>query len=164
MKSITWCRQEIGEGCLLTDEHIHIAIRSPEGRTIAPRCRKETLHLSFLDMVPADIRAREIYKKEPKKGEELCALCFRQEHAALIKEFLGNKPQDVHVVVNCEAGISRSAGVALVLRTLYGGDIPEIHIKAYPNLHVADMLGKEFGLGPFERPPSDLELGGSLFS
>jgi len=160
-RSFKWCRQEIAEFCLEKEEHVHVAVTTPAYRMITPKCGRPTLNMRFWDLNPHEIRKRKVYKDDPVEGEEFCSKCFSPDQAKQLLDFIGNAPQGHLVVVNCEAGISRSAGIVLALRTYYGGDIEEIFEKAYPNLYVADTLGKLLGVGPF--PPREPEGVEDLF-
>lgn len=154
MREFTWCRQEIAEECRRHDEHVHIVITTPGYRRIMLSCRKTTLRLFFHDLDPETIRHTETFATNPAKGQALIDGCFTETHAREVASFVVMTNPD-HVVVNCEAGISRSAGVVLALRRKYGGDTEELYKKAHPNIHVACMLGRELGVGPFEEPKYD---------
>lgn len=150
MREFTWCRQELAEDCRYAGDHVHIVIASPEGRRIMPSCRKMTLRLFFYDLDPEAIRRTGAYASDPEKGKKLIDGCFTEEHAHHIARFVERTEEPV--VVNCEAGISRSPGVVLALRRKHGGDTEDVYKKAHPNIHVASMLGRELGVGPFQAP------------
>jgi predicted protein tyrosine phosphatase len=148
MREFRWCRQELAEGCEKVDRHVHVCICTPGGRQIYPKCGRQTLSLAFHDLDPEAIRRTMAHYKDPAKGQELIDNCMTEAHAKLIAEFVGDF--DLTVIVNCEAGISRSPGVVLALRRKYGGDTEECYREAHPNIHVASMLGKVLGVGPFQ--------------
>lgn len=151
MREFTWCRQEIAEGCSRDDDHVHVVITTPGERKIMLPCRKTTLRIFFNDLDPEAIRRTKAFAENPTKGQMLIDGCFTGAHAWEVASFVSmTNPDDV--VVNCEAGVSRSAGVVLALRRKYGGDTEELFRKAHPNIHVASMLGRELGVGPFEEP------------
>lgn len=156
-RAFRWCPQEGAEGCALTGDHVHICIGTPGTKKAwVPPCRKTTLRIFFHDLDPAAIRRSSAYEKGPDKGEELIAGCLTEEQAQQIAAFVqATAPDDV--IVNCEAGISRSPGVVLALRRKYGGDTEEPFRKAHPNIHVASTLGRVLGVGPFQaRKPEGL--------
>jgi protein-tyrosine phosphatase len=132
MKIFKWCPQEIAEGCYLEEEHSHICITTPGYREIKPACGKQVLNLAFYDLDPASLKKR-------NAPENLISGCFREQHAHQIATF--TKGGDF-VVVNCEAGISRSPGVVLALRRFYGGDTEEPFRRAHPNAHVTSILSR----------------------
>lgn len=148
MRVFSWCRQELAEDCHFEGDHVHIVIASPEGRTIIPHCRKTTLRMFFYDLDPEAIKRTSAFATDPVKGQKLIDGCFTPEHATHIARFIEATQETV--VVNCEAGISRSPAVVLALRRKYGGDTEECFKRACPNIHVASMLGRELGVGPFE--------------
>lgn len=47
--------------------------------------------------------------------------CMEESHARAIKKFV-ERNKDVHIIVHCDAGISRSAGIAAALLKFYNGD------------------------------------------
>lgn len=149
MRDFTWCPQEVAERCDQERDHVHIIIASPKGRFIHPPCRKTMLRLFFYDLDPEAIRRTEAFKNDAAKGQELIDGCFTEEHAGHIELFVrSTDPSDV--IVNCEAGVSRSPGVVLALRRKYGGDTEWVYKRSHPNIHVASLLGKALGVGPFE--------------
>lgn len=150
MRNFVWCRQEIAEDCRGGDNHIHVCITTPKYRAIMPSCRLKTLNLFFHDLDPAAILRTEAFVKDPVKGQELIDGCFTEAHAKALVEFIGKSKKTV--VVNCEAGISRSPGVVLALRRKFGGDTEECFKRACPNIHVASVLGQVLGVGPFQTP------------
>lgn len=150
MREFTWCRQELAEDCRFAGDHVHIVITSPGCRRIMLFCRKVTLRLFFYDLDPEAIRRTIAHCKDPVRGQELIDGCFTEEHARHIVQFIQATTEPV--VVNCEAGISRSPGIVLALRRKYGGDTEEVFKEACPNIHVASILGRELGVGPFQAP------------
>ena len=111
-------------------------------------CRKTTLRMFFYDLDPEAIRRTPAFAKDSVRGQKLIDGCFTEEHARHIAQFILSTQETV--VVNCEAGISRSPAIVLALRRKYGGDTEECFKRAYPNIHVASMLGRELGVGSFE--------------
>lgn len=150
MREFTWCRQEIAEYCLLNGDHVHISVTTPGYRVITPRCGRKTLNMLFHDLDPAAIRRTEAFEKDPKKGQELIDGCFTEAQAADMAVYVRQTGEDETVIINCEAGISRSPGIVLAFRRRYGGDTEEVFKKACPNIHVASVLGRVLGVGPFQ--------------
>lgn len=152
-RSFRWCRQEIAEFCHFDEEHVHVCITTTGYRLIKPRCGRPHINLRFYDLDPEDIRKRKTYADDPVKGEEVASQCMTPAQAQEIVDFVKATPEEKTVVVNCEAGISRSPAVVLAFRAFYGGDTREPYVEAYPNAYVANVLGKILGVGPFKDPP-----------
>jgi predicted protein tyrosine phosphatase len=161
VKSFRWCPQEIAANCYLEEDHSHVAIRSPQGRTITPTCGRKTFHQAFHDLDPAAILRTSAYALDSVKGQDLIDHCFTEAQAKELAAFV--EPLDGLVVVNCEAGVSRSPGIVLALRRKYGGDTEECFRRACPNIHVASLLGRELGVGPFQAKPYEPPEGGIFF-
>ena len=122
------------------EHHAHICIRS-FGETIKfPPCTGHTLFQAFNDLDPEAVKRSGAYENDPDKGQKIIDTCFTEQHAREIVDFL-KMIRDEHLVyINCEAGISRSAGIVLALRRHYGGDEEEIFGKAVPNIHVTSTM------------------------
>lgn len=144
MRDFRWCPQEVAEDCWFDEEHVHICITTPGYRKITPRCGRKAINLFFRDQEPDDIRATSAFAKDPIKGQQVVDECFTESQALAISTFVAETPEAVTVVVNCEAGFSRSPAVVLALRKRYGGDLqPRAHID--PNKHVISTLEKVLG-------------------
>jgi predicted protein tyrosine phosphatase len=122
------------------ERHAHICIRTPGEPPKMPPCKEHSLHQAFNDLDPEAIKRTEAFEKDPQKGRLLIENCFTEDHAREIREFLKIIRDEHLVFVNCEAGVSRSAGVVLALRRHYGGDEEEIFQKAAPNIHVTSIM------------------------
>ena len=140
MRSFEWCPQEIAEGCAAVVAHSHICITTPAYRLITPRCGRTTLNLVFYDLDPEAIRRTNAYADDPEQGQLVIDGCMQESHAMAIAKFVRDTHADATVIINCEAGISRSPGVVLALRRFYGGDTEEPYKRAHPNMHVTSML------------------------
>lgn len=163
MREFRWCRQELAEGCRKQDWHVHVCITSPKYRNILPGCGRPALRLSFYDLDPAAVMRSRKAGDDMVKARELvdgCMTCLQAEEIVLFLE----KYAEGDVIVNCEAGVSRSPGVVLALRRKFGGDTEAVFKTSCPNIHVASTLGKVLGVGPFQAPPPDGRIITSLFS
>ena len=109
--------------------HSHIAIRRPGTAMKVPACGGPTLYLDFYD-------AGEKAAKKLRRG------LFSEIHARAIQYFVDKSPDGSLIVVNCKAGVSRSAGVVLALRRHYGGDTEDVFNRSTPNIYVASILGR----------------------
>jgi predicted protein tyrosine phosphatase len=92
--------------------------------------------LSFLD---ADAPTAEMPEEQ----------LFSNEQAAKVWSFVANRPADVTlIVVHCDAGVSRSAGIAAALAKVFLGDDTEFFGGRYrPNRRVYRAV-LEAALGP----------------
>jgi predicted protein tyrosine phosphatase len=127
MERFFWCREELARDCPLKNRHSHICIRSPKTGGVLSGCRRPTLYLAFHDLgenAPDDL----------KPG------LFNEDQAREIVEFVEQHPGKI--IVNCEAGVSRSPGVVLALRRHFGGNTEEIFQRAIPNIFVTSMLSR----------------------
>lgn len=146
MREFNWCRQEIAEDCRWGGDHVHIAITSLWNRRITPSCGKVVLHVLFNEVLRNDV------SDDPSRGQDRIEGCFREEHAREIIRFVNGTNKDETVIVNCEAGVSRSPAVVLAFRKFQGQDTESVFKKAAPNIHVASVLGRLLGVGPFQAP------------
>ena len=140
MRNFKWCRQEVAEFCLLDEEHVHICITTPRSRAIRPRCGRTAINLFFHDLDPEAIRRTDAAIRDAAKAQELIDGCLTEQQAREIVAFVQATPEDKTVLINCEAGISRSPGVVLALRRHYGGDTEEVFNRAHPNVHVTSLV------------------------
>jgi predicted protein tyrosine phosphatase len=90
--------------------------------------RKDVLRLEFHDLT------------EPLPGYPEV---FAEEHAQKIVTFLRDVPWDTHVIVHCEAGVSRSAGVAAGIAQWRNCDKEQFYKHPYhPNPLVVRILSR----------------------
>lgn len=79
---------------------------------------------------------------------EACGVTlFNAEQARSILGFVNAHYDDIEtIIVNCDAGISRSSGVALALHRIYNIRPDDIHKNArfHPNFHVVNTLQRVF--------------------
>lgn len=129
MRSIIWCPQVIGLACRdwCNDAHIHICIRSVGAELVEPECDSPALFLEFHDL-------------GGDAAPEFQLGLFNDEQARKVVEFVKDSSAKTMIVVNCEAGISRSAGVAAALRKHFNGDDMEVFNRAHPNMFVYRKL------------------------
>ncbi len=145
MKTFTWCPLEGIANCAKwwPPKHSHICIRSI-GAVVrkSPSCDNPVIYMDFHDLDPEAIKRTGAFAKDPDKGEAYIKGCMQKSHAREIVKFVKNRPDDELIVVNCEAGVSRSPGVVLALRRFYGGDTEEPFNRAVPNIYVTTMVTK----------------------
>jgi predicted protein tyrosine phosphatase len=116
-------------------KHILISIKSPDSHWAnlpVLKSRIKTLYVSFHDF-DGDRYPKMI--KNPK------IVLFKKEQAKKILEFVNANINKVDLIVcQCEAGISRSAGVAGALSKIYNNDDTLFFKKYIPNKYVYNML------------------------
>lgn len=122
------------------EPHSHICIRTNGAEIKMPQCNSPVLYLEFVDLDPDAIRRTQAFARNPAKGQQVIDDCLNEKQALLIVEFVEHTPDERMIVVNCEAGVSRSPGVVLALRRHYGGSTEEVFEKAVPNIHVTSMV------------------------
>lgn len=118
---------------------VHLSIADPFSRVLRPRraCHRKVaaLYLQFLDATPEEI------ENDPQR-EKVAPFRFGADQAERIVAFLdqhGNAAVDV--VVNCEAGVSRSAAVANFVLEYFGlRQAPFAPPRHYPNPRVLEVL------------------------
>lgn len=102
---------------------------------------RDVLHLSFDDYDPQ------------RDGMDALQEKFRPEHAISLKSWLEpylHPTPNLHLVVHCYAGISRSAAVAWWAHKAHGPDLETTYPAWYLNRHVLRTLDPH--IDPPERP------------
>lgn len=125
------------------EPHIVISIRSPSGERVRlPKndLRMDTLWLAFHDVDDTEggQQARHMIKvlrEEP--------VIFSLKMARKVLDFVERNAEATTIVVNCEAGISRSAGVAASLSKVLTGDDEEFFRRYCPNTTAYKKIMKE---------------------
>lgn len=118
---------------------VHLSIANPFLRARRPRrvCPRkvDALYLQFWDATPEETES------DPQR-EEVAPFLFGADQAERIVAFLDQHHNAaVDVVVNCEAGISRSPAVAnFVLEYLGLEQVPFAPPHHYPNPYVLEVL------------------------
>lgn len=115
--AITYCKQKNPE------ESVMISISDPRQTYLDdPICSDENkvvdiLRLCFAD---ADGEGLDVYGNSVTESD-----LMTDEDARMVAEFV-NKHQDVYILVHCDAGASRSAGIAGAILKYYTGDDSQI--------------------------------------
>ena len=125
-----------------TEPYIHIAISSPKGGLLyipSNKFRKMTLYFQFHDL-DHDPTGKGVVLGEAKPYH-----LFNEKDAQRLWYWVSRYIKDINViVVNCEAGISRSAGVAAALSKVING-VDDYYFKQYlPNMLVYRKLLEEY--------------------
>lgn len=117
----------------LEDSHIHISIRDVNRSMKMPDCESPALMLAFHDL-------------GEDAPENLKSGLFNDEQANMIVAFVKDCNPEFTILVNCEAGISRSAAVAAALSKFFNGDDSEMFKRAVPNMFVFRKMLNALGI------------------
>ena len=134
MKRITvHCRAE-AEGLNVEEPHIYVSISLPgdPNGTAHLSTNKHTLgvlQLTFWDLdrlVPIDPDLVDEVRKASGITYEMEQQLFEPRHAKAILAFVAAYPDVDRIIVHCDAGLSRSPGVAAALAKIFNKDDTEI--------------------------------------
>jgi predicted protein tyrosine phosphatase len=93
--------------------------------------------------------------------EEFKGGLFTDDQAAQIAAFVKANDPATTILVNCEAGISRSAAVAAALSKFFNGDDSEMFKHSVPNMFVFRKMLRALGVDStsnIEEPQEDFFL------
>jgi predicted protein tyrosine phosphatase len=113
-----------------------IVLSREEAEAYEPRGKEICISISDPDAAPADISSRFAavlrlnFDDVTERGEPSDIL-FAEDHASEIRKFLDSWPGAERVMVHCNAGVSRSPGVALGLCDLGGWATAELE-RSHP--------------------------------
>jgi len=114
-----------------------------------PRGREVCISIADPDAEPAQISNRfaaalRLHFNDVTERGEPSDILFCAEHARAIREFVKSWPSAERIVVHCNAGVSRSPGVALGLSDLHGWATAALE-RSYPgwNRLVRTVLAAE---------------------
>jgi predicted protein tyrosine phosphatase len=135
MKFLVVDRDEI-KNYQTSDKHIVISISNIEA--------------SFADLPDSDTREGILFMRFPDfdkvhEGYKYNHLLFHNKHAGDILRFVKRYKSDIELIIcQCEAGISRSAGVAAALSKILNGDDTYFFKHYLPNSLVYNTILKEY--------------------
>ncbi len=138
----------------VSEPHLSIVITSPGDDEIqlpANPLRAETLRLFFHDIAEERMRSRGIdvpdFTLKFLERHKIKPVFFDESHARQIADLLGRHPEVKIVLVNCQAGISRSAAVAAAICMAKNGNDDHIFGSPLydPNHQVYTILLKALG-------------------
>lgn len=138
-----YSRQAIEDAAAHEVPHIIISIRTPGDRHAILRTNEHTLNvlrLSFHDLNDAameHVEVRDQYEAE----------CFNAEHARRILAIVKTNPDAQRLIVNCDAGISRSPAVAAALSKILARDDSYFFSRYCPNSRVHRTVLEEHYAG-----------------
>ena len=102
-----------------------VVLSREEAELYAPRGKEICISISDPDALPAQVSSlfaavlRLNFNDVTERGEPSDVL-FAEDHAREIRQFLDSWPKTERVMVHCNAGVSRSPGVALGLCDIRG--------------------------------------------
>jgi len=134
MKFVVTNRQTVEAASLSDEPHAYISISTngcPSPQIRANDKTMAVLCLWFLDL--------------DKDRPGLEAKKFQPHHARAVLDFVFANMKTVEtVIVHCDAGLSRSPGVAAALTKIFGGDDSPFFKQCTPNMRVYRMLLEEY--------------------
>lgn len=148
-----WSRQR-AEAFLFTARHAVVSITDPGQKPADIAGTSTLLRLSFFDLVE-DLGHPDF---PPEK-------LFVPQKARALRQFIAGVQQAPLVdtcIVHCEAGVSRSAAVALVVEALTGAAFPTRDRAMLANTLVLQVCETEMGL-QIAVPPLPEQSGGPFF-
>lgn len=113
-----------------------VVLSREEAEAYEPRGKEICISISDPDAPPADVSPRFAavlrlnFDDVTERGESSDIL-FAEDHAREIRKFLDSWPMAERVMVHCNAGVSRSPGVALGLCDLSGWATAELE-RSHP--------------------------------
>lgn len=126
--------------CFISKPHINISIGDPELESAnlpENEARKAELFMKFHDI---DLRHERFINGEAKY------VLFNEDMAEVILDFVDLHVLDIElIVINCEAGISRSRGTACALAKILNNRDDDLFNQGCPNMKVYNtILNKYF--------------------
>ncbi len=128
-----------------------IVLSREEAEHYEPRGREVCISIADPEANPAQISSRfaaalRLHFNDVTERGEPSDILFCAEHAHAIREFVKSWPSAGRIVVHCNAGVSRSPGVALGLSDLHGWATASLE-RSYPgwNRLVRTVLAAEGG-------------------
>jgi predicted protein tyrosine phosphatase len=147
--------QEMAENYAHDQPHVFVSIISPGGEKVAlpnNEGRLAVVRLCFHDVDQGDPHC---VATSFLAHHDIEAVPARREDASLVKVAVEANP-GADILVNCEAGISRSAGVAAAISKALTGDDERYFRRYRPNMHVYRLFYREFaGAEPPPVEPAD---------
>jgi predicted protein tyrosine phosphatase len=146
--------EDAAKTCSASEPHVSIVITSPGDDEIAlpaNHLRVETLRLFFHDIVEERMRDKgmdvEDVTRKFLERHNVPLVFFGEEHATQIVGLLERNPEVKIVLVNCQAGISRSSAVAAAICMAKNGSDDHIFKSPLydPNKQVYTILVRALG-------------------
>jgi predicted protein tyrosine phosphatase len=102
-----------------------VVLSREDAERYEPRDREICISIADPDAEPAQLSSRfaavlRLHFTDIIEGGEPSDVLFSEDHARAIREFLDAWPDAKRIVVHCNAGVSRSPGVALGLCDIRG--------------------------------------------
>lgn len=131
------CNENMVQKVILKQPHVVISIQDPEYEFV--KLPKNSTRLNCLQLKFHDIDDK--YINNTQKIIEYKFMPFTPSHAQKILEFVEEYKNKVSIIlVNCIAGVSRSAGVAGALSKILNGE-DKIYFQYYiPNKYIYKLI------------------------
>lgn len=122
------------------DPHVIVSIRTPEDphmvRLPFSAHTLAVLHLQFHDLNDAALAHVEV-------RDQYEAQCFNRDHARQVLQLVKEFPKAERLIVHCDAGLSRSPGVAAAVSKILTGDDSQFFKRYSPNSRVHRTILEE---------------------
>jgi predicted protein tyrosine phosphatase len=126
-----------------------VVLSREDAERYEPREREICISIADPDAEPARVSSRfaavlRLHFTDITEQGEPSDILFSEEHARTIREFVDAWPDATRIVVHCQAGVSRSPGVALGLCDIRGWATAELE-RSHPgwNRLVRTALAEE---------------------
>jgi predicted protein tyrosine phosphatase len=126
-----------------------VVLSREDAQRYEPREREICISIADPDAEPARVSSRfsavlRLHFTDITEQGEPSDILFSEEHARAIREFVDAWPDATRIVVHCQAGVSRSPGVALGLCDIRGWATAELE-RSHPgwNRLVRTALAEE---------------------
>lgn len=136
-----------------TNDFIIISITDPKQNLAKLKLNEENiLRVQFLDITEDLLEPRWANSLFTSQQAEEIAYFISQKH---------NEKKNYQLIVHCEAGVSRSAAIALTAHTITQCDFPNKEKAVIPNPFVLSLMENQIGIA-IEVPPMKISSGGII--
>jgi predicted protein tyrosine phosphatase len=138
------CRTEAERAEMPSHPHLIVSISTPGEPEAQLRTNTATCALVQLQFHDFDDRALiEISSRHPDAVRDYEPRCFSPVQARQVLDAIKQHPHAEELIVHCDAGLSRSPGVAAALSKILTGDDRYFFSRYHPNMRVYRTLLEE---------------------